>query len=113
ITTRFFPKKSHGVLTAADLEPTPLRHLAPYVDKLLIPRGIRAMNEWTATLRRGQGNDPHLQVVGSFFTCQPVTPNSDEPLVPLHPRLEPKPPGPSLDHVMAQQLSADGKPLLV
>src|ERR1051325_4347476 len=53
ITTRFFPTKSHGTLGAADLQPTTLKHLAPYVDKLLMPRGIRAMNEWTSTMIRG------------------------------------------------------------
>src|SRR5262245_61027158 len=79
ITTRFFPAKSHGPLTAQDLQPTTLKHLAPYVDKLLLPRGIRAMNEWTARLERGQGNDPHYQATGSFFTCQPLSPNSDSP----------------------------------
>ena len=25
------------------------------------------------------GNDPHTQVVGTWFTCQPVTPNSNDP----------------------------------
>jgi len=113
VTTRFFPKKSHGALTAADLTGTTLEALSPYVDKLLIPRGIRAMNEWTATMARGQGNDPHTQVAGTFFTCQPVAPNSDSPFdfdqanknnaVPI---------GPSLDHVIAQQMSPKGTPLL-
>lgn len=113
ITTRFFPKKSHGALTAADLEPTTLKHLAPYVDKLLMPRGIRAMNEWTADMRRGQGNDPHTQVAGSYFTCQPVTPNSDDPFSFGSEKFVAMPIGPSLDHVMAQQLSPDGVPLFI
>jgi len=79
ITTKFFSKTSHGPLAAAtDLSPT-LQPLAPYIKKLLIPRGIRSMNEWTQNMARGQGNDPHTQVVGSYFTCQPVTPNSDDP----------------------------------
>lgn len=111
ITTRFFPKKSHGALTAADLEPTTLKHLAPYVDKLLLPRGIRAMNEWTADMLRGQGNDPHTQVAGSYFTCQPVAPNSDNPFDFGDAKFRAMPIGPSLDHVMAQQLSPDGVPL--
>jgi hypothetical protein len=62
ITNSFFPVKSHGPLAASDLSPT-LSPLAPYVGKLLLPRGIRAMNEWTAnndgTNGLGQGNDPH------------------------------------------------------
>jgi len=113
ITTRFFPKKSHGALTAADLEPTTLKHLAPYVDKLLMPRGIRAMNEWTADMLRGQGNDPHTQVAGSYFTCQPVTPNSDDPFSFGSEKFLAMPIGPSLDHVMAQQLSPEGVPLFI
>ena len=54
------------------------------VGKLLIPRGIRSMNEWTQNNRGagqglGQGNDNHLNQIASFFTCQPVTPNSNDP----------------------------------
>jgi hypothetical protein len=112
VTTRFFPAKAHGTLTAADLEPTTLKHLAPFASKLLIPRGIRAMNEWTASLARGQGNDPHTQVAGSFFTCQPVTPNSDDPFsFAPETKARAKPMGPSLDHVVAQQINANGSPL--
>ncbi|WP_437954829.1 DUF1552 domain-containing protein [Sorangium sp. So ce119] len=114
ITTRFFPKKSHGPLTAADLEPTTLKHLAPYVDKLLMPRGIRAMNEWTATLARGQGNDHHTQVNGSYFTCHPVTPNSNDPFsFDQATKFNAMPTGPSLDHVIARQLSPHGTPLFM
>ncbi|XXX81255.1 DUF1552 domain-containing protein [Sorangium sp. So ce134] len=114
ITTRFFPKKSHGALTAADLETTTLKHLTPYVDKLLLPRGIRAMNEWTPKLERGQGNDRHLQVNASYFTCHPVTPNSDDPFsFDQAKKFNARPTGPSLDHVIARQLSPDGEPLLL
>jgi hypothetical protein len=114
ITTRWFPAKSHGALTAADLEPTTLKHLAPFVDKLLMPRGIRAMNEWTADMSRGQGNDGHLQAVASLLTCQPVTPNSDNPFnFDSIVKFQAKPVGPSLDHVIAQQLSVGGTPLFI
>jgi hypothetical protein len=114
ITTRFFPANSHGPLSVDDLAPTTLRHLAPYVDKLLMPRGIRGMNEWTGTLVRGQGNDPHTQVVGSYFTCQPVTPNSDDPFsFNSATKFDAMPIGPSLDHVIAQQKSPGGAPLLL
>jgi hypothetical protein len=110
ITTQFFPKVSNGPLaSASDLSPS-LQALAPYVDKLLIPRGIRSMNEWTQNMVRGQGNDPHTQVVGSYFTCQPVTPNSDNPFsFDASTKANAKPVGPSLDHVIAQCLSSDGK----
>jgi len=114
ITTRFFPTKSHGALEAADLLPTTLAPLAPYASKLLIPRGIRAMNEWTMDMKRGQGNDPYLNVCGSYFTCQPVTPNSNDPFsFNQATKFNAMPLGPSLDHVMAQQLSPSGTPLLL
>jgi len=114
VTTRFFPKKSHGPLVAADLEGTTLAPLAPFVGQLLLPRGIRAMNEWTAYVDRGQGNDPHTQTAGSFFTCQPVTPNSDNPFsLEGATKYRAKPVGPSLDHVVARQLSSTGEPLVL
>ncbi len=112
ITNRFFPAKSHGPLGATDLEPTTLKHLIPYVDKLLMPRGIRAMNEWTPELLRGQGNDRHLQVLGSYFTCEPVTPNTDNPFdFAQETKFNAKPMGPSLDHVIARQLTPGRPPL--
>jgi hypothetical protein len=74
------------------------------------------MNEWTASNHgagkgRGQGNDSHTQIVGSLFTCQPVTPNSDDPFSFEAPKFNAKPVGPSLDHVMAKQLSPNGSQL--
>lgn len=112
ITTRFFPAKTNGPLTAEDLQATTLKHLAPYASKVLLPRGVRAMNEWTASLVRGQGNDPHTQVVGSFLTCQPVTPNSDDPFsFDDATKFNAQPIDRSLDHVIAEQLSPDGTPL--
>jgi hypothetical protein len=114
ITNRFFPAKSHGSLTAADLEATTLAPLMPYVDKLLMPRGIRAMNEWTSDMQRGQGNEAHTQTAGSYFTCQPVTPNSNDPFgFEENSRFKAKPVGPSLDHVIAQQLASSQQPLVV
>lgn len=114
ITNNWFPTKAHGQLTAADLMPTTLAPLAPYASKLLMPRGIRSMNEWTARMTRGQGNDPHTQVAGSYFTCQPVTPNSNDPFsFDQATKFNAKPVGRSLDHVMAEQLSPNGTPLLL
>jgi hypothetical protein len=114
ITNKWFPTRSHGQLTADDLMPTSLAPLAPYASKILIPRGIRSMNEWTARMVRGQGNDSHTQIAGSFFTCQPVTPNSNDPFsFEQATKFNAKPVGPSLDHVMAQQLSPQGTPLLL
>lgn len=118
ITNLWFPAKLDGALTADDLLPTSLAPLAPFAKKLLIPRGIRSMNEWTqnntgAGHGRGQGNDIHTQVLGSALTCQPVTPNSDDPFSFTDAKFHAMPIGPSLDHVMAQQLSASGTPLLM
>ena len=117
-TNRWFPVKSHGALSASDLAPTSLAALTPLVGKLLIPRGIRAMNEWTqfntGTNGLGQGNDRYLQVDGSYFTLQPVTPNSDDPFsFSQDTKFSARPVGSSLDHVMAQQLSPNGTPLFM
>ena len=76
VTTKFFPKNSNGPLSAADFTNS-IAPLAPYASKILMPRGIRAMNEWeqgnNGKSGRGQGNDPHLNPAGSYFTLQPVT----------------------------------------
>lgn len=100
LTNRWFPTKSHGALAAADYEATTLKHLAPYAPKLLMPRGIRAMNEWSFGRTHGQNNDPHTQVMGSYFTCYPVTPESD--------KFGAKSTGKSLDHYCAEQINPNG-----
>lgn len=105
LTNRWFPAKSHGPLTKADYDATTLKHLSPYADKLLMPRGIRAMNEWSFGGTYGQTTDPHTQVCGSFFTCQPVTPDSG--------KFDATPTGRSLDHVAAEQVDPSGKPLFL
>jgi hypothetical protein len=119
ITNNFFPTNSNGPLAASDLMPTTLAPLAPLVAKLLIPRGMRAMNEWTANNTgvgkgRGQGNDPHTQVTGTYFTCQPVTPDSDNPFsFSQATKFNAQPVGSSLDQVIAQQISPNGTPLFM
>lgn len=120
LTNRWFPTKSHGPLTAADYADTNLAPLATFAPKILMPRGIRAMNQWHARNSRqssavGQGNDPHTQVVGSYFTCQPVTPNTDNPfdISNTAAKFNALPVGPSLDHVCARQLSPDKTPLFM
>src|SRR6186713_1377543 len=98
LTNRWFPAKSHGALTSADLEGTTLKHLAPYASKLLMPRGIRGMNEWSFGGELGQTTDPHTQVVGSYFTCYPVSGG----------KFDAMPTGRSLDHIAAEQVNRDG-----
>jgi hypothetical protein len=119
ITNNFFPVNSHGALAASDLMPTTLAPLVPHISKLLIPRGMRALNEWTANnngvgMGRGQGNDSHTQIAGSYFTCQPVTPNSNNPFsFSQDTKFNAKPIGTSLDHVIAQQVSPQGTPMFM
>lgn len=105
LTNRWFPAKSHGELLAADYNATTLKHLAPYASKLLMPRGIRAMNEWSFGGTHGQTTDPHTQVCGSYFTCYPVTPDDG--------KFDAKPTGRSLDHIAAEQVDPSGKPLFM
>ena len=117
-TNRWFPVKSHGALAASDLAPTSLAVLTPLIDKLLIPRGIRAMNEWTqnndGVNGLGQGNDQQLLPCASYFTLQPVTPNQNDPFnFSEETKFNARPVGSSLDHVIAQQLSPSGTPLFM
>jgi hypothetical protein len=119
ITNRWFPQKLDGELTVADLQATTLAPLAPFAKKVLLPRGIRTMNEWTQNNKGagqglGQANDTHTQVVGSALTCQPVTPNSNDPFsFEQATKFNARPLGPSLDHVIAKQLSSNGEPLFM
>src|SRR6187549_3778556 len=102
LTDKWFPAKSHGPLTTADYEAmTTLKPLAPHASKLLMPRGIRNMNEWSFNGTLGQKNDPHTQVCSSYFTCQPVTPNATESSASNAGKFDCKPVGRSLDHIAA------------
>ena len=101
LTDRWFPAKSHGALASADYQAMQtLAPMAPYASKLLMVRGIRAMNEWSFGGTLGQTTDPHTQVCGSYFTCQPVTPDSG--------KFNATPTGRSLDHVCAEQVNPNG-----
>ncbi len=105
LTDRWFPALSHGPLSTADYAAMQtLYPLAPYADKLLMVRGIRAMNEWSFQGTLGQTTDPHTQACGSYFTCQPVAPSDG--------KFTAMPTGRSLDHVAADQVNPDGAPPL-
>ncbi len=105
VTDRWFPKLSHGPLGTTDYAAMQtLYPMAPYADKLLMVRGIRAMNEWSFQGTLGQTTDPHTQVCGSYFTCQPVTPSDG--------KFTATPTGRSLDHVAAEQVNPSGGPPL-
>jgi len=98
LTNRWFPKKEDGALTAADLTGTYLEVLAPHVDKMLIPRGFRSLNEYA----RGQSIDPHDQAMGSKLTCDVIADNKNRYATAT-----------SLDHVIAKQINPGGKAPLV
>lgn len=116
-TNTWFPASSHGALTPDVLAPTTLKGLAPYADKLLMPRGIGAMNEWIGTGALGQINDPHTQVCGTYFSCHPVSPNgvieSGQILPNNEQKFEAKPTGRTLDHIAAEQISPSKTPLFM
>jgi len=102
LTNRWFPAKSHGTLSSADYMALPtLAPLAPFASKLLMPRGIRAMNEWSFNGTLGQKNDPHTNSACSMFTCHPLTPNSTESSASNAGKCDAKPTGRSLDHIAA------------
>jgi uncharacterized protein DUF1552 len=109
LTTRWFPTKSHGPLAAADYTGTPtLAPLAPFASKLLMPRGIRAMNEWSFNGTLGQKNDPHTNPCCSMFTAYPLTPNATESSASNAGKFDAKPTGRSLDHIAASAVNKNG-----
>jgi hypothetical protein len=101
LTDRWFPTLSHGALSSSDyMAMQTLSPMAPYAQKLLMVRGIRAMNEWSFGGTLGQTTDPHTQPCGSFFTCQPVTPDNG--------KFTATATGRSLDHYVAEQINPNG-----
>lgn len=111
ITEKWFPAKSHGELTPADLEGTSIAALKNFAPKLLMPRGIRGMNEWTFEREFGQETDPHSQVMASYFTSAPVDRTSSGQTLGgaiNFDKLNAKPYGRSMDHYIADQLNPPG-----
>ena len=98
LTDRWFPKVTNGALTADALTGGTLQPLAPYADKLLIPRGYRSMNAYA----QGQSIDPHDQAMGSKLTCATIDQNNKRYATAM-----------SLDHVIAKQINPGGKTPLV
>ncbi|MEI9942488.1 MAG: DUF1552 domain-containing protein [Pseudomonadota bacterium] len=97
LTDRWFPTVEDGPLNAAALSTT-LAPLAPYVSKLLLPRGFRSMNGYAS----GQTIDPHDQAMGSKLTCAKITEDSNRYATAA-----------SLDHVIAKQINPGGATPLV
>lgn len=98
LTDRWFPKVTNGALTADALAGTTLQPLTPYIDKVLVPRGFRSMNEYA----RGQSIDPHDQAMGSKLTCATIDSANKRYATAT-----------SLDHVIAKQINPGGKTPLV
>ncbi len=111
ITEKWFPAKSHGELTSADFEETSLAALKDFAPKVLMPRGIRGMNEWTFGREFGQETDPHSQVMGSYLTSAPVDRTSSGQTLGGgldFDKLNAIPYGRSMDHYIADQLNPAG-----
>lgn len=98
LTDRWFPAVEDGPLTADALKATTLAPLAPFVSKLLLPRGFRSMNGYAV----GQTIDPHDQAMGSKLTCATITEDSNRYATAA-----------SLDHVVAKQINPGGAQPLV
>ncbi len=98
LTNRWFPEKEDGALTKEDLTGTYLEGLSPYVNKLLIPRGFRSLNQYGS----GQRIDPHDQAMGSKLTCAYIVDDRSRYAS-----------AQSLDHVIAKQINPGGAAPLV
>lgn len=98
LTNRWFPRVEDGPLDAAALAGTTLEVLTPHVDKLLVPRGLRAINQYA----RPQSIDPHRQAMGSKLTCA-LLEEAGENYPLSH----------SLDHEIARQVNPDARAPLV
>ena len=114
VVPRQVPRPAHGRRPRCRRSSTPL---APFAGKLLIPRGIRAMNEWTAanTARMGaaRATTAHADSTGSYFTCSRSRPTATTRSASTGDQVQRQADRPSLDHVMAQQLSPTGTPLFM
>ena len=98
LTTRWFPTNENGAMQASDLKGTYLEPLSPYVNKLLMPRGFRSMNQYGS----GQAIDPHDQACGSKLTCAYISTEANRYAT-----------AESLDHTIAKQINPGDKTPLV
>ena len=98
------PQVEDGALNAAALAGTTLEPLTPFVDKLLVPRGLRAINQYGT----GQTIDPHAQAAASKLTCALI--DTTSALITAGKRYAS---ARSLDHDMARQINPGGGSPLV
>jgi uncharacterized protein DUF1552 len=98
LTNRWFPKVEHGALDAASLQGTTLEVLTPFIRKLLVPRGLRAVNGFG----KPQRIDPHDQAMAAKLTCALMDTEQSHYAL-SH----------SLDHEIARQLNPSGRPPMV
>ena len=97
LTNRWFPKVEHGPLDANALAGTTLEVLTPFVKKLLVPRGLRAINQYGSP----QLVDPHSQAMASKLTCALISPTTRYAT------------SISLDHEIARQINPAARDPLV
>ena len=98
LTNRWFPKVEDGPLDADALAGTTVQVLTPWIDKLLFPRGLRAVNQYG----KPQFIDPHVQANAGKLTCSLVDESSSHYAL-SH----------SLDHEIARQINPRGAAPLV
>ena len=98
LTNRWFPKIEDGTLDAGAISGTTLEVLTPFVDKLLVPRGLRGINQFGSP----QVIDPHHQAMGSKLTCAPLAET-----------MQRYPISHSVDQEMARQINPNGADPLV
>lgn len=98
LTNRWFPKVSNGPLDAAAFEGTTLAGLAPFAQKLLVPRGLKMFNSYAEI----QSVDPHDQAMGSKLTCSTIATSGERYAS-----------AKSMDHEIAEQVNPGGASPLV
>ena len=92
---RFWPNQGAGTIQASSLTGTAIESLAPYADRLLIPRGLHN----SPLPPQGTPGDLHGQGIAHKLTCAPM----DFELFST---------GVSVDQVVASNLNPDGTPAL-
>jgi hypothetical protein len=102
LTNRWFPAVEDGALDAPALARTTLAPLAPFVEKLLFPRGLGMFPRGAVEVDGVAYFDPHDQAMGSKLTCAPIDPSGEHWAL-----------GRSLDHVVADYVNQPGTGPLV
>jgi len=94
-TARFWPNQAGGTLQSSSLTGTAMESLAPFADRLLVPRGVYATPRFTD----GTPGDGHMQGIAHKLTAEPIGGSGFAN-------------GVSVDQVVASQFNEGGKPAL-